>query len=91
MNKDKFITVKDFRRILEEDVKRLKLEVIEASKDYETLVRVNRLLNSYLMHKQDLDSLFKARDYLHSAKVELAMTDFIKFNNELFGELKNLY
>lgn len=94
MNKDKFITGKDFRRILEEDVKRLKSEVIEGQKgvkDYDTLVIVNRLLNSCLMHKQNLDSLFKARHYLHKAKVELAMTDFVKFNNELFGELKNLY
>lgn len=82
------------RHMLEEDIKRLKSEVIEGQKgvkDHETLLRVNRLLNSYLMHKQDLGSLFKARHYLHKAKIELAMDDFVKFNNELFGELKNLY
>ena len=91
MNKDKLITGKDFRHMLEEDVKRLKSEVIEAQKgveDRDTLVRVNRLLNSCLMHKQDLDSLFKARHYLHKAKVELAVDKFV---NDLFGELKNLY
>ena len=43
------------------------------------------------MHKQDLGGLFKARHYLHKAKVELIMADSIKFHNELFGELKNLY
>lgn len=82
------------RHTLEEDIKRLKSEVIEGQKgvkDHETLLRVNRLLNSYLMHKQDLGSLFKARHYLHKAKIELAMNDSIKFHNELFGELKNLY
>lgn len=94
MSKDKLITGKDFRYMLEEDIKRLKSEVIEGQKgvkDHETLLMVNRLLNSYLMHKQDLGSLFKARHYLHKAKIELAMDDFVKFNNELFGELKNLY
>lgn len=82
------------RYTLEEDIKRLKSEVIEGQKgvkDHGTLVMVNKLLNSYLMHKQDLGSLFKARHYLHKAKVELVMADSIKFNNELFGELKNLY
>lgn len=94
MSKDKLITGKDFRYMLEEDIKRLKSEVIEGQKgvkDHETLLMVNRLLNSYLMHKQDLGSLFKARHYLHKAKIELAMDDFVKFNNGLFGELKNLY
>ena len=91
MNKDNLITGKDFRHMLEEDVKRLKSEVIEAQKgveDDDTLVRINRLLNSYLMHKQDLDSLFKARHYLHKVKVELAVDKFV---NDLFGDLKNLY
>ena len=90
MSKDKLITGKDFRHMLEEDIKRLKSEVIEGQKgvkDHETLLRVNRLLNSYLMHKQDLDSLFKARHYLRKTKMELAM---VKFNNELFAELENL-
>lgn len=81
MNEDKLVTGKDFRHMLEEGIKRLKLEVIEAQKDvkdHETLVRVNRLLNSYLMHKKDYDSLFKAKHYLHKAKVELAMADSVK-------------